>query len=210
MAFERQVGIEFAGRVRSAFPGGVLFGHAGWVNAARVVGILCCVLPLMAGRAAAQPAMVTRLVLPGIAADSTPGPGAAALAAAEATWANARIQDYEMSYTIRGWPLVFTFESTVRGGVPVATSEHCTLAGADAIPCPAGTGVFTVEGLFALIGRMLAGGAMTARPTEDGVSYVLVDYGANGVPVSIERGVRGVPDSESRHTVEIRVLSPAP
>ena len=182
--------------------------HAGAVKAARLAAIFCCVLPLIAGRASAQPAMVTRLVLPGLAADSTPGLGAAALTAAEAAWVSANIRDYELTYTIRGWPLVFTFESTVRGGVPVATSEHCTIAGADEIPCPAGTAIFTVEGVFALIGRMLAGGAMVTPPAEDGVAYVLVTYGANGVPVSIESGIRGVPDSESRHAVSLRAPAP--
>lgn len=172
--------------------------------------VLLAVALLAPAVALAQPAppspVVTRIVLPGIAVDGAAATGEAALAAAEREWAAHGPRSYRLSYTVSGYPFVYSFASVVNSGIASEVSRRCTIANIEEVPCPADSGVLTVEGLFALVRAAYEGGAVDGGPGAMGQRYIAVGYGELGVPVRIETGLGGVPDSVRVHTAVVEPL----
>lgn len=172
--------------------------------------VLLAVALLAPAVALAQPAppspVFMRLVLPGIAVDGGAATGETALAAAEREWGARGPRSYRLSYTVSGYPFVYAFESVVNSGIAAEVSRRCTIANIEEVPCPAGSAVLTVEGLFALIRAAYEGGAVEGVPGTMGLRYIVVSYGEMGVPVRIETGLSGVPDSVLVRTAAVEPL----
>lgn len=145
-----------------------------------------------------------RIFLPGIATDRTSVPGEATLLAAEQAWANSGLRDYDITVTKSGYPFVYTYSTAVRAGVAGDVASHCTIAGVEEVACPdVSASELTVPGLFAFIRARLDAGAVVEPTPEIGARYLFVTYGEHGVPVSIETGLQGVPDSSITQRITV-------